>query len=87
MRRRAELPQRLGPGGQRGTGDEAGGSVDCQRFVQRGSCHAFNERGRCSNHHPLDAHVVEVPRPRCPQASEITLVLPSILFAHMVYFL
>lgn len=67
MRRRAELPQRRVSKGQRGTEGEGGDFVDCQGFVRLGACCVFNKRGRCSNHHPLHAHVVEVPRPRCPQ--------------------
>ncbi|CAN0025427.1 unnamed protein product [Ectocarpus fasciculatus] len=74
MRRRMELPQRGWPkeslqGGKPGTGDGEKDSVDCQGFVKRGACRSFNERGRCSNHHPLDAHVVEIPKPRCPQCT------------------
>ncbi len=73
IRRRNELPQRMAMapgsprGGGRGKGNEGAGFVDCQDFVRRGACRVFNERGHCSNHHPLDAHVVEIPRPRCPQ--------------------
>ncbi|CAM9917872.1 unnamed protein product [Ectocarpus sp. 6 AP-2014] len=74
MRRRMELPQRGGPeeslqGGKGGKGDAEKDFVDCRGFVLRGACRSFNERGRCSNHHPLDAHVVEVPKPRCPQCT------------------
>ncbi|CBJ25950.1 hypothetical protein Esi_0017_0187 [Ectocarpus siliculosus] len=74
MRRRMELPQRRGPQestqeGKGGKGDGEKDFVDCQDFVMRGACRSFNERGRCSNHHPLDAHVVEVPKPRCPQCT------------------
>lgn len=60
--------------------------MDCQGFVRRGACRVFNERGRCSNHHPLDAHVVEVPRPRCPQASdrESCFVASSVLMTFFV---
>lgn len=86
IQRRKELPQRRGPGapplpGGRGGGGGGGGDdqeqdcMDCQGFVRRGACRVFNERGRCSNHHPLDVHIVEIPRPRCPQVEK------SILFA------
>ncbi|CAM9526937.1 unnamed protein product [Pylaiella littoralis] len=80
IQRRKELPQRRGPGapplpGGRGGGGGGGGDdqeqdcMDCQGFVRRGACRVFNERGRCSNHHPLDVHIVEIPRPRCPQCT------------------
>ncbi|CAN0548193.1 unnamed protein product, partial [Ectocarpus sp. 12 AP-2014] len=74
MRRRMELPQPRGAkeslqGGKGGKGDGEKDFVDCQDFVKRGACRSFNERGRCSNHHPLDAHVVEVPKLRCPQCT------------------
>lgn len=71
IRRRQELPQRRAPGplrgGRGGKGDDGAGCVDCQDFVRRAACRVFNERGHCSNHHPLDAHIVEIPRQRCPQ--------------------
>ncbi|CAN0506961.1 unnamed protein product, partial [Ectocarpus sp. 8 AP-2014] len=57
-------------GAKGGKGDGEKDFVDCQDFVKRGACRSFNERGRCSNHHPLDAHVLEVPKPRCPQVRD-----------------
>lgn len=72
IRRRAELPQRRGPRAlsSGGGGDGEQDCIDCQGFVRRGACRMFNEQGRCSNHHPLDVHIVEIPRQRCPQVSE-----------------
>ncbi|CAN0165613.1 unnamed protein product [Scytosiphon promiscuus] len=74
LRRRMELPQRRHRetsllSSERVAGREEDGILDCQDFLRRGACRAFNERGRCSNHHPLDAHIVEIPRPRCPQCT------------------
>ena len=71
IQRRSELPQRRSSTAAvaealAGIGDVAT-VADCPRFVRRGACLEFNARGRCSYHHPLDAHIVETPRPRCPQ--------------------
>ncbi|CAM9588177.1 unnamed protein product [Hapterophycus canaliculatus] len=82
LRRRMELPQRrhreallLPSAGvarvakKEQDGRGGNGFLDCQGFLRVGACRAFNKRGRCSNHHPLDAHIVEIPRPRCPQCT------------------
>lgn len=62
-------------GETKGDGREKDGVLDCHEFLRRGACHAFNDQGRCSNHHPLDAHIVEIPRPRCPQARKPYFIL------------
>lgn len=83
MQRRAELPQRLNEealAAKGGTGNAGADFVDCQGFVRCGACRSFNKLGRCSNHHPLGAHVVEFPRPRCPQVGGI-LYLTTVIAA------
>eukprot|EP00611_Tribonema_gayanum_P020841 TRINITY_DN3893_c0_g1_i1.p1 TRINITY_DN3893_c0_g1~~TRINITY_DN3893_c0_g1_i1.p1 ORF type:complete len:677 (+),score=163.40 TRINITY_DN3893_c0_g1_i1:27-2033(+) len=44
----------------------AEGSPVCQHFVSRGWCRQYVRVGRCSLHHPLDAHeLLPPPPPRC----------------------
>lgn len=51
LQRRAELPQR--------------DAVPCACFVKTGACRTFNAFGRCSLHHPLEAHTLIQPTQRC----------------------
>ena len=69
IQRRSELPQRRSLAAAAitsGKGD-AVPFIDCPGFMRRGACPEFNQRRRCSHHHPFDAHIVETPKPRCPQ--------------------
>lgn len=79
IQRKAQLPQREIEKALVGRGETkpGGGFIICQGFVRRGACRVFNERGRCSNHHPLDVHIVEIPQRRCPQVWYSVIVLAS----------
>ena len=51
--RRAELPRRTN-------------ALACDCFLKTGACRVFNDLGRCSLHHPPNAHRIKPPPRRCP---------------------
>lgn len=69
IQRRSELPQRQGLAAAVTTSGKIDvvPFIDCPGFMRRGACPEFNQRKRCSHHHPFDVHIVETPKPRCPQ--------------------
>lgn len=86
IQRRSELPQRRSPAAAVTTSGKGNvvPFIDCPGFMRRGACPEFNQRRRCSHHHPFDAHIVETPKPRCPQV-RFKSTLPAFQYADFMH--